>query len=265
MFQEFYDAGAEGYGVIFGRVPEHFRTTLLRQARVSTGQTVLDVATGTGIAAEAAAQVVGPSGSIIGVDVSRGMLAVTERRLSPFLNVNIRMMDAQALDLPDASFDAVTCSLAIMLMPDPEQALREMNRVLRPKGYVSISVLTTPARSLTGSIQDVIGRYCPDRAAAAAKYFSLGDPSLSRQLLTTVGFVEIEVFTESKEFPFTSFDSYYNPIEQGAGSVGAELANLPADIRRAVRNDVWRELGSPATDDPIEPEVTLSFASGWRP
>ena len=65
MFQEFYDAGAEGYGVIFGRVPEHFRTTLLRQARVSTGQTVLDVATGTGIAAEAAAQVVGPSGSII--------------------------------------------------------------------------------------------------------------------------------------------------------------------------------------------------------
>ena len=110
----------------------------------------------------------------------------------------------------------------------------------------------------------MIGRYCPDRAAAAAKYFSLGDLNVLKELLTTVGFAEIEVFTESKKFPFTSFDAYYNPIEQGAGSVGAELANLPADIRRAVRNDVWRGLGSPANRDPIEPEVTLLFASGRK-
>ena len=84
MFQEFYDAGAEGYGVIFARVPEHFRATLLRQARVATGQTVLDVATGTGIVAETVAQIVGSSGSVIAVDISRGMLAVAERRLAPF-------------------------------------------------------------------------------------------------------------------------------------------------------------------------------------
>ena len=161
LFQEFYDAGAEGYGLIFGRVPEHFRTTLLRQARVSTGQTVLDVATGTGIVAEAAAQIIGPSGSVIAVDVSRGMLAVAERRLASLHNVAVKVMDAQALDLPDASVDTITCSLAMMLFPDPAQALREMHRVVRPNGYVSISVLTTPARSLTANIQDVIGRYCP--------------------------------------------------------------------------------------------------------
>lgn len=44
LFQEYYDAGAEGYGVIFGRMPEHFCTTLLRRARVSTEQTVLTIA-----------------------------------------------------------------------------------------------------------------------------------------------------------------------------------------------------------------------------
>ena len=179
MFQEFYDAGAEGYGVIFARVPEHFRTTLLRQARVSTGQTMLDVATGTGIVAEAAAQIVGHSGSVIGVDVSRGMLAVAERQLASLRNVTIKVMDAQALDLPDASVDTITCSLALMLFPDPSQALGEMHRVLRPNGYVGISVLTTAARSLTANIQDVIGRYCPDRAAAAATYLSLSDPKSS--------------------------------------------------------------------------------------
>ena len=88
-------------------MPEHFRTTLLRQARVSTGQTILDVATGTGIVAEAAAQIVGHSGSVIGVDVSRGMLAVAERRLAPLQNVTIKVMDAQALDMPDASVDTI--------------------------------------------------------------------------------------------------------------------------------------------------------------
>ena len=264
LFQEFYDAGDEGYGVIFGRVPEHFRTTLLRQARVSTGQTVLDVATGTGLVAEAAAQVVGPSGSVIAVDVSRGMLAVAERRLAPLHNVALKVMDAQALELPDVSVDTITCSLALMLFPDPARALGEMHRVVRPNGYVSISVLTTAARSLTANIQDVIGRYCPDRAAAAAKYSSLGDLNILRQLLTSVGFVEIEAFPESYKFPFASFDAYYNPIEQGAGSVGAELASLPVDIRRAIREDVWREIGSPATGAPIELEVTLLFASGRK-
>ena len=151
-----------------------------------------------------------------------------------------------------------------MLFPDPARALGEMHRVVRPNGYVSISVLTTAARSLTANIQDVIGRYCPDRAAAAAKYSSLGDLNILRQLLTSVGFVEIEAFPESYKFPFASFDAYYNPIEQGAGSVGAELASLPVDIRRAIREDVWREIGSPATGAPIELEVTLLFASGRK-
>jgi ubiquinone/menaquinone biosynthesis C-methylase UbiE len=192
------------------------------------------------------------------------MLAVAGRRLAPFPNVTLKVMDAQALDLPDASVDTVTCSLAMMLFPDPAQALREMHRVVRPNGYVSISVLTTTAQSLTANIQDVIGRYCPDRAAAAAKYSSLGDLDLLRQLLTTVGLAEIEAFPESKKFPFASFDVYYNPIEQGAGSVGAELAGLPVDIRRAIRDDVWRELGSPAADVPIELDVTLLFASGRK-
>jgi SAM-dependent methyltransferase len=215
-------------------------------------------------ASATAAQIVGPSGSVIGVDISPGMLAVAERRLTPLPNVTIKVMDAQALDLPDASVDTITCSLAMMLLRDPAQALREMHRVLRPTGYVSISVLTTPAQSLTANVQDVTGRYRPDRAAAAAKYFSLGDRYLLQQLLATSGFKEIEVFPESNKFPFPSFDAYYNPIERGAGSAGAELASLPEDVRRAVRNDVWRDIGSPAAGVPIELEVTLLFASGRK-
>lgn len=180
---------------------------------------MLDVATGTGIVAETVAQIVGSSGSVIAVDISRGMLTFAERRLAPFQNAIVKVMDAQALDLPTESMDTVTCGLAAMLFADPAQALREMYRVLRMSGWVSLSVLTTAPQSLTANIQDVIGRYRPDRAVAAAKYFSLSDPRLLENLLVTVGFSEIAVFQESKKFPFASFDAYFGPIERGAGSV----------------------------------------------
>ena len=71
---------------------------------------------------------------MIGVDVSLGMLSVAERRLADFQNTLVKIMDAQSLDLPDASVDRVTCNLAMMLFPDPSRAGREMHRVLRPRG-----------------------------------------------------------------------------------------------------------------------------------
>ena len=140
-----------------------------------------------------------------------------------------------------------------------------MHRVLRPGGYASVCVHTTPLQSLTTRINDVIGWHIPSRAEAAAKYFSLGDPSLFRQMLEDAGFVEIEVCTETTQFPFSSFDAYFQPIEEGAGSVGAELASVPAEVRRAVREDIWKDVGSPADDIPIELEVTLLFGCGRKP
>jgi ubiquinone/menaquinone biosynthesis C-methylase UbiE len=83
MFQQFYDAGAEGYDSLFGRVPRYFSGPLLRAARLKPGQHVLDVATGTGLVAELVDGAIGPSGRLTGVDMSRAMLAQAERRASP--------------------------------------------------------------------------------------------------------------------------------------------------------------------------------------
>src|SRR5690349_5020701 len=70
LFERFYDAGAGAYDRVFGRIPRDFSPALLRMARLTPGLRVLDIATGTGIFAEAAAAAVGPSGHLVAADLS---------------------------------------------------------------------------------------------------------------------------------------------------------------------------------------------------
>jgi ubiquinone/menaquinone biosynthesis C-methylase UbiE len=100
------EAAAE-YDHAFSHVSAHFAPFLLRAARLAPGQRVLDVATGTGIAAEAALLVVGRAGSVIAADVSPDMVEKARQRLGQAPNACAVVEDGQALSFPDASFDAV--------------------------------------------------------------------------------------------------------------------------------------------------------------
>ena len=115
---------------------------LLELASPAVGERVLDVACGTGLVAFEAATAVGPSGNVLGVDLSDRMVDAAERRARDLRSSNCRFsrMDAEGLALPDASFDVALCALGLMYMPDPERALREMSRVLRPGGRMSLAV-----------------------------------------------------------------------------------------------------------------------------
>ena len=82
MSNPFYDAGAAGYDQIFGFASREFVPTLLALARLAPSHRVLDVATGTGIAAEAASEIVGSSGRVVAIDISIPMLEEAHKRLS---------------------------------------------------------------------------------------------------------------------------------------------------------------------------------------
>src|SRR4051794_38275557 len=103
------EAAAE-YDRAMSRASAHFVPFLLRAAGIAPGQAVLDVATGTGIAADAARDIVSPQGSVTAVDISPQMIERAQRRLAGFSNVSTAVEDGQALSFPDASFDAVLCS-----------------------------------------------------------------------------------------------------------------------------------------------------------
>jgi ubiquinone/menaquinone biosynthesis C-methylase UbiE len=258
----FKDEAASTYDRAFAHVSTHFLPFLLRAARLEPGQRVLDIATGTGIAAEAALAVVGPGGHVTAVDVSQAMVDRASQRLAGSLNISVVVEDGQSLSFDDGTFDAVLCSLGLMFFPDPARGLTEFHRVLRPGGRAAVSVSTAPERSYNGRINVIIARHVPSLVEATARTFSLGDEARLRSLFEGAGFRDVETTTVAHRFVLPSFEAYFAPFERGGASSGQAYVALSEAERRAVREEVRRNLGD--TGGPIGIEVEQRFASGRR-
>ena len=130
----------------FGR----FGELLVETAEVGAGEHVLDVAAGRGASARPARDRVGPGGRVLAVDLAPEMVAILADA-----GVEARVMDAEALDVPDDSFDVVLCGMAVMFFPDLPVACREWRRVLRPGGRVALSTFSG-ANEEMASFVDVV-------------------------------------------------------------------------------------------------------------
>jgi SAM-dependent methyltransferase len=145
------------------------------EAGLGPGQTVLDVACGTGALACAAAEIVGPEGHVTGLDPNPEMLVVARRKPGHIDWVEGR---AEALPFGDASFDAVASQFGMMFFDDPAKALREMMRVLRPGGGLAVAVCDAVERSDGyGEFSRLLRRLFGEEVADAfGAPFALGNP-----------------------------------------------------------------------------------------
>ncbi len=149
-----------------------------------------------------------------------------------------------------------------MFFPDPVRGLSEFRRVLRLGGLAAVSVNTVVERSYNHQINVTIARHLPSLADAVTRTFTLGEASRLQSLFSEAGFVDFETNTVRHSFVLPSFDAYYGPFERGGASTGQALAALPEEIRRAVREEVRRNLAD--TGGPIEAEAEYRIASGRR-
>jgi ubiquinone/menaquinone biosynthesis C-methylase UbiE len=129
----------ERYGVqaIFGP----WAADLVALAAPQPGERVLDVACGTGAVARLAAQRVGPTGAVAGLDLNPEMLVVARSQPPPDgTRIAWHEGNASAMPLADAAFEVVLCQQGVQFFPDRAAALREMHRVLAPGGRLVLSV-----------------------------------------------------------------------------------------------------------------------------
>ena len=174
-------------------------------ADLAPGQHVLDVACGTGILARTAADLVGELGIVTGVDVNPAMLTVAGR-VRP--DLDWRLGDAQALPFGDESFDRVMCQMALMFFADRSVAVREMARVARPGGIVT---LMTPAaldlQPAWGPFVQVAARHAgPEAVKLLGTYWSAGDLGELIGPLTNAGLQVIASITRVGTASFGSID-----------------------------------------------------------
>ncbi len=115
---------------------------LLEKAKLQKGESVLDISCGTGLVTFPIAEAVGSDGSVIGIDLSEGMIdkATSLADRDGVSNVDFQHMDAEDLELSDDSFDVAINSLGLMYYPDPDKAIREMYRVVKPEGRAAALV-----------------------------------------------------------------------------------------------------------------------------
>ncbi len=123
-------------------------TRMVEVARLQKGERVLDIGTGTGLAAFLAGEHVGSAGRVLGIDLSEGMLSVAIRKSQnfPHKNVEFKKMDETLLDLPDSGFDAVICNFGLPAF-NADQAFKGVFRVLRPSGRFVFSEWTEKGES----------------------------------------------------------------------------------------------------------------------
>ena len=222
---------------------------LVELADLEAGQSVLDVATGTGAVLLPAAERVGPEGRVVGIDLSEGMLAVAARQVQEraLANVRLERMDAEHLELPAASFDRVLCGWGLFLFPEPHRALAEFHRVLRPGGWLAATMggLRFEAASLW--VLDVVEKHWPPRMPVPPRpTLRFTRPGDLVEALAGAGFSSVRVVEGVFDLVFPTEDewwawlnsisarAYLDLIERTRGPEG--LKALKAELLERIRS-----------------------------
>lgn len=244
-----WDLAAGDYEALWQAQLAPAQAELLASASLAPGEKVLDVACGTGLVSLQAARAVGPLGQVLGVDLSGQMVEAAARHAAGcgLLNVDFARMDGETLDLPDEGFDAALCALGLMYMPAPEQALREMRRVLRPGARVALAVWGERARCGWSAVfpivdAEVTSEVCP-------LFFRLGQEGLLATLCEQAGFHAVTQHRMTTTLAYADADQACDAAFVG-GPVALAWARFEQDVRERVRARYvqaiapWREGGA---------------------
>ena len=195
------------------------------------GHTVLDLGAGPGDTGFMAAELIEPGGTLICSDVSPEMLTVAQRRAeaSGLRNVRFRQIDAEAIDQPAASLDAVLCRWGYMLMTDQEAALRETRRVLRAGGRLALAAWAEPEANpwTTLAPRELIarGRMEPPDPDAPGQFAWRRRETIAERL-DAAGFVEYEIEALDFEIRYPSVREWWDAGQDFAVRLRQAAATL---------------------------------------
>lgn len=239
---------------------------LIEYSQIKPEQHVLDIATGTGLVAIEAAQIVGSYGRVVGVDISTGMLEVAKQKVEGlgFKHVEFLLADAEALNFPVNSFDTILCSSALIWMADIPAALCQWIRFLKPGGLIGFHAFADTAFVGGVVVQKVVKKY----GVSLAFSKPTGTIEKCYDLLQETGFEAIEIKPEQ----YSSYISLEQAKQMWTGSSHPAPGQFPNPLSQLssqqlaqIKAEFEAELEALKTEQGIWNDITIFFTFGRKP
>ena len=232
-------------------------SAVVRRAAPAAGEVVVDVGTGSGAVALAAAELVLPGGRVLAVDPSPEMRALAAARAAAAGRRHVQVLDGRAEALTvDTTADVVTASLSLMFAVDRAAAAREFARVLKPGGRLVAAVWAGPATCDIVRFQQLAASQAPAPPVAGVGPAALADPAPFLSHLAAAG-MRAGVERELHEFTFDNFAAAWQTL------AAVTTANLSAEQQAAAQQTIQAAMW-PAPDQPRTFRNEVQFITGVR-
>jgi SAM-dependent methyltransferase len=234
------------------------------------GDTVLELAAGTGIVGFTAARTLDGKARLIVSDFSPAMLEAARRdgQELGLEDVEYRVLDAEGLDLPDQSVDGGLCRWGYMLMGDPGQALAETRRVLMPGGRLSCAVFGSPQDNPWAAVPMSVLvdlELVPRPESGQPSILALADTGRLRELFLGAGLGEPELDEVPFSWEFEDYEDYWRFLSDLAGAIAVTLNPLDEGQRAQVSDELQTRVEPYRSGNGYELPALSLVASAARP